>query len=242
MFPVSQLKDIFFIDIETVSCVEEYGLMPPRLQKLWDKKASIIKNEEELSQSEFFFRKAGIFSEFGKVVAIAIGYITQEEGSGPFGLRVKGLADDDEAALLLAFKGLLEKSARKNLLLCGHNGKEFDFPYLSRRMLVNGIPLPHILDVAGKKPWEVAFLDTMEMWKFGDRKNFTSLDLLAAIFDVESSKSALDGSQVNEAYYRRKELAAIKKYCMEDVAVTARVFLKMNCLPDIQPDKIVFVD
>ncbi|MGB3183652.1 MAG: 3'-5' exonuclease [Cyclobacteriaceae bacterium] len=242
MYPDSQLKDIFFIDIETVSCVADYTTMEPRLQRLWDKKAALIRNEEELPAAEFFFKKAGIYAEFGKVVAIAVGVLTREEDSEHWGLRVKGLADDDEGVLLQAFKELLEKSSHKKLLLCGHNGKEFDFPYLSRRMLVNGIRLPAILDMAGKKPWEVPFLDTMEMWKFGDRKNFTSLDLLAAIFGVESSKSALDGSQVNDAYYKRSELEAIKRYCMEDVAVTARVFLKMNCLPDIDTGKLVYLD
>jgi DNA polymerase elongation subunit (family B) len=242
MFPDSQLKDIFFIDIETVSCVPDYNGLDPRLQKLWDKKAALIKNEEELTPSEFFFKKAGIFAEFGKVVAIAVGALTRESPDTPYTLRVKGYAGSDEKTLLQTFKELLDKYSRKNLLLCGHNGKEFDFPYLSRRMLVNGIPLPAILDVAGRKPWEVPYLDTMELWKFGDRKNYTSLDLLAAIFGVESSKSALDGSQVNDAYYQGNELPAIKKYCMEDVAVTTRVFLKMNCLPDIGPERVVYLD
>lgn len=242
MFPDSQLKNIFFIDIETVSCVADYAGMDPRLQKLWDKKAALINNEEELTAKELFFKRAGIFAEFGKVVAIAVGALIRETPDSEYSLRVKGYAGSDEKTLLQSFKELLEKSSRKNLHLCGHNGKEFDFPYLSRRMLVNGIPLPGILDVAGKKPWEVPYLDTMELWKFGDRKNYTSLDLLAAIFGVESSKSALDGSQVNDAYYLRSELPAIKKYCMEDVAVTARVFLKMNCLPDIGPDRVVYLD
>ncbi len=232
---------ILFLDIETVSCVGNYQLLPTRIQQLWHKKSLLIKNEEECTPEELFVKKAAIYAEFGKVVAIAVGYIRNDEQNQPQ-LRLKAFTSDDEKELLLSFKELLEKKFDQDKLsLCAHNGKEFDYPYLCRRMLLNGIPLPSILDISGKKPWEVNHFDTMEMWKFGDKKSYTSLDLLAAIFGIESSKDDIDGSMVNEVYYESKDLNRIGKYCMQDVLVTAQLFLKLNCLPVIPEDQIIFL-
>jgi DNA polymerase elongation subunit (family B) len=153
-------------------------------------------------------------------------------------LKTKAYFGDDEKSLLNEFKGMLEKIDPANLKLCAHNGKEFDFPYLSRRMLVNCIPLPYALNLSGKKPWEIHHLDTMELWKFGDYKHFTSLDLLAAIFDVPTSKSDIDGSRVNHVYHVEKDLVKIKDYCLRDVEVLARLFLKLKCI-SLERDLIV---
>ena len=167
--------------------------------------------------------------------------IRKNENNEP-SLRIKSFASDDETELLSSFKSLLEKKFDQNkLMLCAHNGLEFDFPYLCRRMIKNGIKLPLCLDIAGKKPWEVNHIDTMELWKFGDRKSYTSLDLLAAIFDIESSKDDIDGSMVNEVYYENKQLERIAHYCMQDVLVTAQLFLKLNCLPVIPEENITLL-
>lgn len=226
------LQHILFLDIETVACAASYQEMPERLRMLWDKKAALLRADPELTSADLFGTQAGIYSEFGKIVVIGVGML-RPTGDQEMKLAVKGLANHDEKTLLLEFCEILEKADHhQKLVLCGHNGKEFDFPYLCRRMLVNGIPLPRILDVSGKKPWEVPFLDTMELWKFGDRKSYTSLDLLAAIFDIPSSKIGIDGSQVNEFYYKMNNLEAIRQYCMEDVAVTANLYVKMQYLPE----------
>jgi predicted PolB exonuclease-like 3'-5' exonuclease len=223
------LKNILVIDIETISCVEEYGLLEERLQKQWDKKSSTFKDADLKSSSELFGEKAGIYAEFGKVVTIAVGFYILDEENDTVGLRIKAFAGHDEALVLNDFKNLLEtKFDQEKLLLCAHNGKEFDFPYLCRRMLVNGITIPSILDIGGKKPWEVKHIDTMELWKFGDRKSYTSLELLASLFNVSSSKDQIDGSMVTSVYYKEKDLLSIAKYCMEDVAVTSQIFLKLN--------------
>jgi DNA polymerase elongation subunit (family B) len=226
------LKDILFLDIETVGCVERYTQLSERLKTQWARKANFFKREDGQTDEDLFHEKAGIYAEFGKIIVIAVGRYVENE-MGELGLKTKYLADHDEKKLLTEFKAMLEKldPATK---LCAHNGKEFDFPYMSRRMLVNGISLPSFLDFAGKRPWEIPHLDTMELWKFGDYKHYTSLDLLAAIFNIPSSKGNMDGSMVNAVYYREKELQKIAEYCVGDVVAIAQLFLKMKGLPLIE--------
>jgi DNA polymerase elongation subunit (family B) len=239
----SRLRNLLVLDIETAAAEKDFGGLSERLQKHWRHKSSFIRNEEELLPEELFQKRAGIYSEFGKVIVIGFG-IFHELESGELALRIKSLANHDEHQLLLDFKTMIEtKFDPENLKLCGHNGKEFDFPYLSRRMLINGLSLPYVLNNSGKKPWEVNFLDTMEMWKFGDRKNFTSLELLTAIFDIPSSKSDIDGSMVNDVYYQEADgLERIEKYCRGDVIATSQLYLKLNSLPLIDEKNITIVD
>jgi DNA polymerase elongation subunit (family B) len=230
-------KTLLFLDIETVASVSSYDLLPARLQPLWDKKAEKIRGDSTGTAAELFYQKAAIYAEFGKVVCISFGgcYTTEE---GELALRVRSFANDDEVALLLDFKALLEKYPAESLVLCAHNGKEFDFPYLCRRMLIHGIPLPRTLQIAGKKPWEILHQDTLELWKFGDYKSFTSLDLLAAVFDIPSSKSYLSGDQVTRVYYQEQDLASIKRYCTEDVVVLAQLYLRLHGMPLIAEHNI----
>ena len=236
------LKNILVLDIETVSCKESYEELDERLKKQWDRKSQNFKDADIKSSSELFQEKAGIYAEFGKVVVIAVGLFILDEENSNIGLRVKAFSGHNEEQVLCDFKNLLEsKFDQDNLLLCAHNGKEFDFPYLSRRMLVNGLNLPAILNTGGKKPWEVRHIDTMELWKFGDRKSFTSLDLLASLFNIPSSKDQIDGSMVTEVYYKENDLSRIATYCMHDVAVTSQVFLKLNHIENFDLERINFL-
>jgi len=231
------LSNILFLDIETVAGKPSYQDLNERVQEHWNKKAGFIQREGDLTPDELYYQRAGIYAEFGKIVTIAVGFIT--EHGKQLQLRVKAFSDENEKALLTDFKTLLDKKFDpETLLLCAHNGKEFDFPYICRRMLINGISLPYVLDITGKKPWEVRHLDTMEMWKFGDRKNFTSLDLLATIFDIDTSKGDIDGSQVTPVYYEENDLERITEYCKRDVVVTAQLFLKFKTLPAIKPENV----
>lgn len=230
-----KLDKVLFLDIETVPMCATYEELPERFMPLWDKKAAYLKKEEEDSPASLFPR-AGIYAEFGKVVCISFGMLID----GNF--RIKSFYGDDEKALLTDFANLLEsKFSNKEFLLCAHNGKEFDFPYLSRRMLINGMSLPEILDLAGKKPWEVPHLDTMELWKFGDFKNYTSLELLTAVFDIPTPKDDIDGSQVGEVYWQEKDLERIVKYCQKDVLSIAQLFLRYQGKALLEEDKIVIV-
>ncbi len=220
-----QLKNILFIDIETVSLTKELEELPLRLQEHWKKKVSRLKNEEDLPPEKLYFDRAAIYAEFGKVICIGVGGFYEQETK----FKAKTLTYGDEKELLLNFKKLVEDhSAKGNLILCAHNGREFDFPYLCRRMLINGIKLPSVLDITGKKPWEVLHIDTLEFWKFGDYKNFTSLDLLSSVFEIPGSKSLMDGSEVNTNFYLQNNTQKIAEYCREDVIVLAQLYLKLN--------------
>ncbi len=234
-------KNFLVIDIETASVCEEYTEMNERMQALWDKKTTYMLNPDEYSPERLYFDKGAIYAEFGKVICISVGVFTKEDDHA-IGLRIKSFAHDTEKETLLAFKNLVEtKFDEKQLRMVAHNGKEFDFPYLCRRMLVNGIEIPEAMDFRDKKPWEINHIDTMELWKFGDRKNFTSLELLATLFGIETSKNDIDGSQVNEVYYKEKNLERISKYCQRDVMVTAQVFLKLNGFQQIDNQLINYL-
>ncbi|MCB0491571.1 MAG: 3'-5' exonuclease [Cyclobacteriaceae bacterium] len=225
----AELKDILFLDIETVAIVENYNLLDDRMKAQWARKAGFFRRDEDQTDEELFNTRAGIYAEFGKIVSIAVGMFTESD-SGALGLRTKYFTSENEAQLLTEFKQLLEKLGPATRM-CAHNGKEFDFPYMSRRMLINSIMLPEALNLSGKKPWEILHLDTLELWKFGDYKHYTSLDLLAAIFNIPTSKGVMDGSQVNEVYYKEKDLKKISVYCVGDVIAVAQLYLRLKGLP-----------
>jgi 3'-5' exonuclease len=226
------LQQILFLDIETASLEESFSTLPMRLQEEWIKKEKYILQKhpptEPLQPGDLFFSKAGIYAEFAKIICVGVGFFHYKEQEEKLILRSKVFAHEKEEELLKSFGELLQK---KKWVLCAHNGKEFDFPFLSRRTLINRLPLPEGLQISGRKPWEVAHIDTLDLWKFGDYKNYTSLELLASLFDIPTSKDGIDGSKVNERYYLQKDLESIKKYCLEDVRVTAQVFLALKGFP-----------
>ncbi|HMG93344.1 MAG TPA: 3'-5' exonuclease [Chryseolinea sp.] len=226
---IQELRDILFLDIETVANTYDYNAMDERMKIQWSRKAGFLRREKDQSDEGIYHERAGIYAEFGKIVCIAVGKFIETE-SGDLMLKTKTYAGDNEKDLLSDFKSMIEKMDAAVLKLCSHNGKEFDFPYICRRMLVNGISLPAALNIMGKKPWDIQHLDTMEMWKFGDYKHYTSLELLAAIFNIPTSKNGLDGSQVNVTYHRDNDLQRIKEYCVRDVVVLAKLFLKMRAI------------
>ena len=236
---MEDFKNILFLDIETVACTEHYSALEERMKVQWARKANFFRQREAgQTDEDLFHERAGIYAEFGKIIVVAIGKLTENE-KGERGLKTKYFTNHDESLLLQEFKTALEKTDQSQLKLCAHNGKEFDFPYLSRRMLVQGIPLPAVLSLAGKKSWDIPHLDTMELWKFGDYKHYTSLDLLATIFNIPTSKGELDGSRVNKVYYQEKDLKRIAEYCVGDVVAVAQLFLKLKGLNLIAPENII---
>lgn len=236
-----QLKNTLFIDIETAAQHAEFKDVDERLQKHWERKASFLKNDGELSPAEMYVDRAGIYAEYGKVICISFGGFYEENEE--LKLRVSSFCGDDEKEILSKFITIVEKHRAKNsLLLCAHNGKEFDFPYLCRRIVLNGLPLPVILQLSGKKSWNIPHLDTLEMWKFGDYKHFVSLDLLATLFDIPSSKQEIDGSMVNHTYHVEKDIDRINRYCIADVKVLSQLYLKMNGRDILPEDNIQVVD
>jgi uncharacterized protein YprB with RNaseH-like and TPR domain len=191
---------------------------------LWEKKFHQLRNKDESETPDSIYRQAGIYAEFGKVICISCGYFSADKK-----LRIKSFSGDDEFKLLTDFAEMTTKFfAKGEKLLCAHNGKEFDFPFLSRRMIINGIKLPSPLDIAGKKPWEVNHLDTMELWKFGDYKSYTSLLLLATVLGIPTPKDDIDGSMVWEVYWKEKNLERIVTYCQKDVLTVAQIVLRFK--------------
>ncbi len=228
-------EDILFIDIETVPRVPAMNALDPDLQSLWDKKSKQFRSDDK--GADEVWERAGIYAEFGKIICISAGYL---KGKPSGGFRLKSFFGDSEAEVLRGFSEMLSKfiAARKEAQLCAHNGREFDFPYIARRMIINGIPIPELLDNAGKKPWEIKLIDTMDLWKFGDYKNFTSLDLLTTILGISTPKDDIDGSRVASVYYEENDIARIVRYCEKDVLAIARVLLRFMNLPGINDSDV----
>ena len=224
-----------FIDIETVPQAPSFDKMDAVMQGLWDKKSKLFRLPDQTPAEAY--ERAGIYSEFGKIVCISSGFIRDKN---PFSFRLKSFYGDDEKELLAGFSEMLSRFSKSNRepLLCAHNGKEFDFPYIARRMIVHGLVIPELLDNAGKKPWEVKLLDTMDLWKFGDHKNYTSLELMSTILGIPSPKDDIDGSMVGSVYYEEHDLTRIVRYCEKDVLTIARILLRFRNLPGITDDRV----
>ena len=219
------LTNILFLDIETVPQHPSFDLVPNDWKDLWTKKAESLLRNREQETVESIYGRAGIYAEFGKIICISCGVI---QGSGEQKrLVIKSFYGEEEKIVLYEFCEMLRKWADPQRLLCAHNGKEFDFPYLCRRLIINSMPVPFILNTAGKKPWEVSHLDTMELWKFGDFKNYTSLNLLAHVLGIPTPKDDIDGSMVADVYYKERNLKRIAEYCQKDVVTVAQVYLRI---------------
>jgi uncharacterized protein YprB with RNaseH-like and TPR domain len=231
------LQNILFLDIETVSQYASFDGLPEEWKDLWAKKAeSLIRNKENLT-IESVYERAGIYAEFGKIICISCG-IVQVNGSQKK-LLLKSFSGDDEKEILGAFCDMVSKWASEgNKYLCAHNGKEFDFPYLCRRMVINDVCVPAVLTISGKKPWEVNHLDTMELWKFGDFKNYTSLNLLAHALGIPTPKDDIDGSMVGSIYWNTHDISRIAHYCQKDVLTVAQIYLRLNREPLILPENV----
>ena len=228
------LNNLMVLDIETVPQYSTYTDVPDNLKILWDKKTLYNRKEET---AENFYKSAGIWAEFGKIICISVGIFT---GGKNAGLRIKSFAGDDEREVLISFTKML-KGQPNTLVLCAHNGKEFDFPYLCRRMLIHGLMLPSQLEIAGKKPWEINHLDTMELWKFGDYKSYTSLNLLTTIFNIPTPKDDIDGSMVGDVYWKDNQLERISTYCQKDVVATAQLLRRYRGEELIEEENITIV-
>ena len=242
----TELQRILFLDIETVPQTRELSDLSPALEHAWHDKYKLIskrmpeKYDEDITSTEAYQSSAGIYSEFGKIICISVGYIFFKNNEMHF--RTKSFKSHDEKSLLNEFIELVIKFCiTKDHTLCGHNIKEFDIPYICRRMIINGIHLPPIFQIATKKPWEITFIDTLELWKFGDYKNYTSLKLLTAVFDIPTPKDDIDGSQVASVYYNEGNLERIATYCQKDVIATAQVFLKMKSMDLIKNENIEII-
>lgn len=242
------LNQILFLDIETVPQQRQFSDLDETFKELWYYKAKSIlrKEDSELADQDIadVYERAGIYAEFGKIVCISVGIVSSDPVSGALSCRLKSYYGDDEKALLEDFVALLDKSYNNpdKHYICGHNIKEFDIPYICRRLAIHRMKLPKLLDISGKKPWETRFLlDTLEMWKFGDNKNYTSLKLLCAIFGFPSPKDDIDGSQVGKVYWEEQNTERIATYCQKDVLAVIQLLLCLKRMETIPDDQISIV-
>lgn len=232
------LTELLLIDVETVPGAPSFAELDPDWQSLFlDKNAKTV--PEDIDPEEIYRKKAGILSEFGKIVCISTAFFYEDEQQG-LSLKIKSFSGDNEVEILRLFTELclkMEKHSR-NFQFAGHNIKEFDIPYIGRRMLINGLPLPGSLQLQDRKPWEVKMFDTMNWWKFGDNKNYVSLHLLASVLGLPSSKTDMDGSKVQDVYYQDRDLPRIVDYCQRDVIVTANIILRFLHRSQLLPENI----
>ena len=231
------LEDILFLDIETVPQYSDYSCVTAAEQTLWEEKTQYLRKEEYTAEE--YYNRAGIWAEFGKIVCISVGYFSFRHEQRTF--RVTSFTGEEDT-LLRDFVRLVEEHfSRPNKLFCAHNGKEFDFPYLSRRMIINGIRIPNKLQLFGKKPWEVPHLDTLDLWKFGDYKHYTSLSLLAHALGIPSPKDDINGSQVRDVFYEENDIHRIAAYCEKDTITVAQILLRLRYEPLLTDDEILII-
>lgn len=240
------IANILFLDIETVSGKATLKELDEDLQHLWELKAKALRRNEpepldEEGLADFYQDRAAIYAEFGKIICISVGVVYRDKDTRQLRVRFKSFADKDEAALLTEFSQMLDQYYKNTnkYFMCGHNIKEFDVPYMCRRMVIHQLPLPNMLDIAGKKPWETKhLLDTMELWKFGDRKSYTSLKLLAAALGFPSPKDDIDGSEVGRVFWEEDDLDRIARYCEKDVLATVQLFLRYQRAPILTEEQV----
>lgn len=228
--------NILFIDIETVSQYKKFNAASDEVKHIWQKKYEKNDYLNSLNIEEAYETKAAIFAEYGKVVCISVGYYHSAKNE----FRIKSFAGDVEKKLLEEFKNFCLQ-LKKNYIFCGHNIKEFDIPYLCRRFLINRISIPSLLDFQDKKPWEIELLDTLQLWKFGDYKNYTSLETLTTIFNIPTPKADIDGSQVGHVYWHENDLMRIVEYCQNDVIAVIQLYRAFHQIELIPVEKIQII-
>jgi len=248
MIGTIDISNVLFLDIETVSAQKHYRELNDDFKYLWRIKCKQIlrQYEEEVKEEEaatLYSDRAGIYAEFGKIICISVGIVRRGKDK-KLNVRLKSFCPEDEILLLKAFAELLRQyySDPSKCFLCGHNIKEFDIPYICRRMVFHQLPFPNALQLTGKKPWETKhLLDTLELWKFGDRKNYTSLKLLATLLGFPSPKDDIDGSDVGRVYWQEKDLERISLYCEKDVLATVQLFLRYKRMPLLEESQIMHI-
>jgi uncharacterized protein YprB with RNaseH-like and TPR domain len=234
------LENLILIDIETVPQSPQFDLLDNGWKQLWEEKTQ-RSIPDFTSAEEFYPQRAGVMAEFAKIVCISMGYFHKQ--GNVMQLRIKSFYGDDEKLLLQNFIATVNQIEAKNgkWSFAGHNIKEFDIPFICRRLLINSLPLPAYLNFQNMKPWDTNIVDTFQYWRFGDYKNYTSLKLLAAALGVPSPKDDIDGSMVAEVYWKEKNIDRIATYCQKDVLTTANIILRFKKMPLLKEDEVVIV-
>ena len=243
MLQYVNIYDLIFIDIETVPQFSSHEQLTPAMKELWAAKHSFLRTENETAE-DGYLKRAGVYAEFAKIICISIGYFRADKETKQRTFRVKSFYGDDEKMLLEEFTSLINKNfSFERFHFCGHNIREFDIPFICRRMLINQLIFPDLLDVSGKRPWEMQNIDTLQLWKFGDYKNYTSLKLIAEVLSIPTPKGDIEGKDVCRVYWQENGLQRIVEYCQRDVITVARLLIRFK--GDTQPvkdEEVVFVN
>lgn len=243
MLPHIHLSDLLFIDIETVPQFSTHSLLSAPMKELWQAKHNTLYNVENEPAEETYLKRSGVFAEFAKIICISIGLFRYEKSEGRRIFRIKSFYGDDEKVLLQDFSALIKKSFdnSERFHFCGHNIREFDVPFICRRLLINSIEFPEILDRSGKRPWQTEDVDTLQLWKFGDYKHYTSLKLLAEILNIPTPKDQIEGKDVCRVYWQENNLPLIVDYCQKDVVTVARLLLRFKGETEILKDEDIII-
>jgi predicted PolB exonuclease-like 3'-5' exonuclease len=219
-----KMDDILFLNLSTAPLAPSYAELSPLIRQLWHEKFRYLR---EPDTPEKQYEKAGLYAEFGKIICLSLGFVKTQGNERQ--MRIKSFYGHQEKELLTAFLDLLNtRFNKKTQLLAAHNGKEFDFPFLCRRLLINQIPLPVMLDLSGKKPWEVPHIDTMDFWRFGETRHYASLELLAQLFQIPMTQARMDGKEIAQQYWKYSNWTDIVATCQADVVLTAQLLLRFR--------------
>ncbi len=232
-------KNLLFIDVKTVAGAASFGQLDARMQQHWVAKISRYKDEEPWTEAEWYANRASYYAEFGKIIGIGIGGVYWDDADQPH-LKIKTLVGEDEQTILTDFNQIVARYPPKDLVLCAHNGKEFDYPFLCRRLVTHGLELPLPLQLTGKKPWEIPHLDILEQWQFGDKRHYVALDLLAAALGVPTQPLPWSGDKTSFVYYQDGDLETIRQYTEQSVEMLVQVYLQINNAPLIAAGHVVF--
>ncbi|MBC8156147.1 MAG: ribonuclease H-like domain-containing protein [Bacteroidetes bacterium] len=236
-----KLKNLLFIDVKTVAGVASFEQLDARMQQHWESKISRYKNEEPWTTAEWYANRASYYAEFGKIICVGVGGVYWDDDDQPH-LKIKTLANDQEEAILSEFSQIIARYPPKDLVLCAHNGKEFDYPYLCRRMVAHGIELPLPLQLTGKKPWEIPHLDMLEQWQFVDKRHYVALDLLAASLNVPTEPLPWSGDKTSFVYHQESDLERIRHYTEQSIEMLVQVYLHLTNTPLITAGHVVVSD
>jgi len=225
------IESIIFLDIETVSLFPNLLLADDATKKEWARK--IMKTNPTITPAlldDTYKEQAALHPEFSFITCISVGMV---KGGKVYIKNIFGFDHDEERTLEIfceTMQKIIEKMERLQPKLCAHFGKGFDYPFISKRMLVHGMTIPNILDSYGKKPWEITNLDTHEIWKMGGF-NSASLSAIAHAFGIPSPKDDIDGSQVGHVYWVDSKIDRIATYCAKDVFALINIFRCMQGSP-----------
>ncbi len=217
------MRDVLYLELATAGRYRTLEEAPPGYQRLWGEWNAWREEQPD-------FGRAALYAEFGQVVGMSLGYHLEDGPQEEF--RISSWVGD-EAAILGEFLRVVKSltKSKRRLRICSHNGKSFDFPYLSKRLVARELELPEVMNIVGMKPWELPHLDTLELWRHGGgRRSYVGLELLAMTLGIELPYAWMDGSDIHTLFWsqEREEWERIGRQGALEVYLTAQVLRRLQ--------------